>query len=138
MEAYSGLINILLQHGQRFFEIWNFQIIIAVAVIGYVLSNDGLVARRRVRIHITIVFLMIAVFSVYTLSVHHQREVGLWNALQASLAAAPGQFTPEDVAYLETLKPPSFFIKAGALVFADLLVIAVTWMSPRTNRNDPY
>ncbi len=134
MEDYAGLINILLQHGQRFFEIWNFQIIIAVAVIGYVLSNEGLVARDRVRIHITIIFLMIAVFSVYTLSVHHQRELGLWNALQASLAAAPGQFTPEDVSYLDTLKPTSFFIKASALVVADLLVIAVTWMSPRMKR----
>jgi len=131
METYAGLITILLQHGQRFFEIWNFQIIIAVAVIGYILSNEGLVAKDRVRIHITIVFLMIAIFSVYTLSVHHQREVGLWDALQANVAAAPGQFTPEEVDYLETLKPTPFFIKAGALIIADLLVIAVTWMSPR-------
>ena len=134
MELYTGLISILLQHGQRFFEIWNFQIIIAVAVIGYILSNEGLVARNKVRIHITIVFLMIAIFSVYTLSVHHQREVGLWEALQANVAAAPDQFTPEEVNYLDTLKPTPFFIKAGALVVADLLVIAVTWMSPRVRQ----
>lgn len=134
MEGYSGLINLLLQHGQRFFEIWNFQIIIAITVIGYVLSNEGLVAKARVRVNITIVFLMIAIFSVYTLSVHHQREVSLWNALQASVAAAPDQFTPEDVSYLETLKPPSFFIKASALVIADLLVVAITWMRPRMKR----
>jgi len=131
METYSGLISILLQHGERFFEIWNFQILIAVAVIGYVLSNEGLVARNRVRIHITIAFLMIAIFSVYTLSVHHQREVALWEVLEANVTLAPGQFTPEEVGYLDTLKPAPFFIKAGALVVADLLVIAVTWLSPR-------
>ncbi len=131
MEDFSGLINLLLQHGQRFFEIWNFQIIIAIAVIGYIFSNEGLVAKNRVRIHITIVFLMIAIFSVYTLSVHHGREVALWNALQAKVAAAPGQFTAEDTAYLGTLKPTSFFLEAGALIIADLLVIAVTWMSPK-------
>jgi hypothetical protein len=33
MEQYTGSISLLLQHGQRFFEIWNFQIIIAVAWI---------------------------------------------------------------------------------------------------------
>src|SRR5512141_1259710 len=97
MEPYTNSISLLLQHGQRFFEIWNFQIIIAVAVIGYIFSNEGLVATKRVRIHITIVFLMIAIFSVYTLSVHHQREVALGNTLQANITAAPSQFTAEDV-----------------------------------------
>ena len=131
MESFTGLINILLQHGQRFFEIWNFQIIVAVAVIGFVMSNEGLVAKDRVRIHITIVFLMIAIFSVYTESVHHQRETLLWNALEARVAAAPGQFTLEEVNYLNSLKPARFVIKAGALVIVDLLVIAITWISPR-------
>ena len=131
MEKYSGLISILLQHGQRFFEIWNFQIIIAVAVIGYIFSNEGLVAKPRVRIHITIIFLMIAIFSVYTLSVHHQRETRLWETLRANVAAAPTEFTSEEVIYLETLKPTPFLLKAGALIVADLLVIAVTWISPK-------
>jgi hypothetical protein len=131
MEIFTGLINILLQHGQRFFEIWNFQIIVAVAVIGFVMSNEGLLAKDRVRIHITIVFLMIAIFSVYTESVHHQRETLLWNALEARVAAVPGQFTLEEVDYLNSLKPSPFGIKAGALVIVDLLVIAITWISPR-------
>ena len=105
METYAGLISILLQHSQRFFEIWNFQIIVTIAVIGFVLSNEGLAAKDRVRVHITIVFLMIAIFSVYTLSVHQQREVELWNALEARVAAAPGEFLPEEVDYLQALKP---------------------------------
>jgi hypothetical protein len=131
MEQYTNSISLLLQHGQRFFEIWNFQIIIAVAVIGFVMSREGLVSKNRVRVHITIVVLMIAIFSVYTESVHHQRETLLWNALESRVHAAPGQFTPEEARYLDSLKPTSFVIKAGALVIADLLVIAVTWMSPR-------
>lgn len=131
METFSGLISILLEHSQRFFDIWNFQILISLAVIGFVLSNEGLMARGRVRVHITIVFILIAVFSVFTLSVHHQREVQLWNAIEARVAAAPSQFIPEEVQYLDSLKPTSFMIKGGALVVADLLVILITWVSPK-------
>ena len=97
MEQFSGLISILLEHSQRFFDIWNFQILISLGVIGFVLSNEGLAAKNRVRINITVVFVMIAIFSVFTLSVHHQREVLLWTALEARVAAAPNQFIPEEV-----------------------------------------
>jgi hypothetical protein len=131
MEQYSNLISLLLQHGQRFFEIWNFQIIIAVAAIGFIMSREGFASKDRVRIHITIVFLMIAIFSVYTESIHHKRETLLWNALEARVAATPRQFTVEEVGYLDSLEPTTFALKAGALVIADLLVIAITWMSPR-------
>src|SRR6266536_6348251 len=128
MEQYADSIALLLQHGQRFFEIWNFQIIIAAAAIGFVMSNEGLAAKDRVRINITIVFLMIAIFSVYTESIHHQRETLMWNALEAHVAASANQFLPEEVSYINSLEPTPLFIKAGALVIADLLVIAVTWM----------
>jgi hypothetical protein len=131
MEQYANLISLLLQHGQRFFEIWNFQIIVAAAAIGFIMSREGLVSNNRVRVNLTIVFLMIAVFSIYTESIHHQRETLLWNALQARVTSAPGQFTREEVEYLDSLKPTAFVIKAGALIVADLLVIAITWMSPR-------
>jgi hypothetical protein len=134
MEIYTGLINILLQHGQRFFEIWNFQIIIAVATIGFVMSNEGLAAKDRVRVHITIVFLMIAIFSVYTEAMHHERETLLWNALQERVTLAPSQFTPEDRDYLDALKPRPFVIKAGALVMVDLIVIMITWISPKVKQ----
>lgn len=130
MEQYTSSISLLLQHGQRFFEIMNFQIIIAVAVIGFVMSNEGRTAKDRVRMNITIVFLMLAMFSVYTESIHHQREMLLWNALEAHVAAAPDHFLPAEVDYIDLLKPTSFYIKAGALIFADLLVIAITWISP--------
>lgn len=135
MEQYTSSIALLLQHGQRFFEIMNFQIIIAVAVIGFVMSNEGLSAKDRVRVNITIVFVMLAIFSVYTESIHHQRETLLWNALEAHIAAAPSHFLPAEVDYIDSLKPTPFFIKAGALILADLLVVAVTWISPRMHRD---
>jgi len=131
MEQYTGSISLLLQHGQRFFEIMNFQIIIAITVIGFVMSNEGLSARERVRMNITIVFVLLAIFSVYTESIHHQREILLWNTLKAHVAAESSHFLPTEVDYIDSLKPTSFFIKAGALIFADLLVIVVTWISPR-------
>jgi hypothetical protein len=131
MEQYTSSISLLLQHGQRFFEIMNFQIIIAVAVLGFVMSNEGRSAKDQVRMNITIVFFLLAVFSVYTESIHHQREMLVWNALEAHVAAAPDQFLPAEVEYIDSLKPTSFWIKAGALAFADALVVAITWISPR-------
>ena len=134
MEQYANMIAILLQHSQRFFDIWNFQILISLAVIGFVLSNEGLVANNKVRINITAVFLLIAIFSVFTLSVHNQREILLWDALEARVNASSSQFLPEEIAYFDSLRPTSFVIKAGALVFADLLVVLVTWISPRIQK----
>jgi hypothetical protein len=134
MEKFASLISILLEHSERFFEIWNFQIVVSVAAVGFVLSNEGLMARNRVRVNVTIVFLLIAVFSVYTLSVHNEREILLWNAIQSRVEADSIKLTPAETQYLESLKPTSFLRKAAALVFADLLVIAVTWVSPWVRR----
>jgi hypothetical protein len=134
MEKFASLISILLEHSQRFFEIWNFQIVVSVAAVGFVLSNEGLMARNRVRVNVTIVFLLIAVFSVYTLSVHNEREILLWNAIQSRVEADSIKLTPAETQYLESLKPTSFLRKAAALAFADLLVIAVTWVSPWVRR----
>ena len=131
MEQYANSISLLLQHGQRFFEIWNFQIIIAVAAVGFILSHEGLTARDRVRVNITIVFVLIAIFSVYTLSVHHEREMPLWNAIQSRIRGDANQLTPAELQYLEALKPTDFMRKSSALVAADLIVIAMTWISPR-------
>ena len=131
MEQYTNSISLLLQHGQRFFEIWNFQIIIAVAAVGFIMSNEGLTARNRVRVNITLVFVLIAIFSVYTLSVHHEREVLIWNAIQSRINASSFRLTLAEIQYIDSLKPTSFLQKAAALVAADLLVIAITWISPR-------
>ncbi len=135
MDQYAGLISVLQQHAQRFFEIWNFQIVISVAVLGFVLSNEGLVAKDRMRVNITIVFFLIAVFSVYTLSVHNQHETLLWNAIQSRVDANPAQFTSAEMQYLDSMKPTSFLRKAIALVLADFLVILITWISPRVQRD---
>ena len=131
MEQYTNSISLLLQHGQRFFEIWNFQIIIAVAAVGFIMSHEGLTATTRVRVNITIAFVLIAIFSVYTLSVHHEREVLLWKAIQSRIDASSFSLTTEETEYIAALKPTDFLRKAAALVAADLLVIAITWISPR-------
>lgn len=131
MEQYSGLISILLEHSQRFLDIWNFQILISLAVLGFVLSNQELMSKGRIRHLIAAIFLLIAIFSVFTLSVHNQREVLLWKVLETQVTATPADFTPQDLQYLDSLKPTSFVIKGGALVVANLLVILVTWMSPK-------
>jgi hypothetical protein len=131
MEQYTNSISLLLQHGQRFFEIWNFQIVIAVAAIGFILSNEGLTAKNRVRINITVVFFLIAVFSVYTLSVHHEREVLIWNAIQSRIENDSAQLTSAELQYIDSLKPTDFLRQAAALVAADLVVITIAWLSPR-------
>lgn len=136
MEQYTNSISLLLRHAERFFEIWNFQIIIAVAAVGFIMSHEGLTAKDRVRVNITIVFLLIAVFSVYTLSVHQEREILAWNAIQSRIERDGMQLTPAELEYIEALKPTDFLRKAAALVTADLLVIAITWISPRLKQLD--
>jgi hypothetical protein len=131
MEPYTNSISLLLQHGQRFFEIWNFQIIIAVTAVGFILSNEGLTAKNRVRLNITIVFVLIAIFSIYTLSVHHERELLLWNAIQSRIDRDSIPLTPAELQYMEALRPTDFLRKAAALATTDLIVIAITWLSPR-------
>ena len=131
MDEYTNSISLLLQHGQRFFEIWNFQIIIAVAAVGFIMSNEGLTAKARVRVNITLVFVLIAIFSVYTLSVHHEREMLIWNAIQSRLDEDSIQLTSSEIQYIESLKPTDFLRKVAALITTDLIVIAITWLSPR-------
>jgi hypothetical protein len=136
MEQYTDSISLLLQHAERFFEIWNFQVLIAVAAVGFIMSNEGLTLKDRVRVNITILFLLIAMFSVYTLSIHHERETLVWNAIQSRIETDPLQLTPAELEYIEALKPDDFFRKAAALVSADLFVIAITWISPRLRKLD--
>lgn len=131
MEQFSGMINVLLQHSQRFFEIWNFHIVISLALLGFVLSSPEVVSRIRIRLLITVIFALIAGYSVFSLSIHQEREEKLWTALNGRVTAAPAQYTTEEIDYFQSLKPTDFTTKAGALVFADLLVILVTWFSPK-------
>ena len=131
MEKFSGLITVLLEHSQRFIDFWNLQIIVVLGVLGFVLANQEITSRTRVRLLITLVFVAIAVFSVFSLSAHQRREEKLWTALEARVAAAPTEFLPEEAAYIDSLKPTAFGIKAGSVVAADLLVILVIWFSPK-------
>ena len=130
MEKFSGLIAVLLEHSQRFFDIWNLQLVIALGVLGFSLTNQQIISKIRVRLLISAVFIAIAAFSVFSLSAHQNREEKLWAALEARVAAAPSEFIPKEVTYIDSLKPTAFPIKAGAIVAADMLVILVIWFSP--------
>lgn len=131
MENFSGLINILLEHSQRFIDFWNLQLVIALGVLGFSLTNSNVISRARVRILISAIFVAIAVFSVYSLSSHQDREEKLWTALEARVAAAPGEFIPEETAYIDSLKPTPFAIKAGAIVASDIVVVLIIWFLPK-------
>jgi len=127
MENFSGLISVLLEHSQRFIDFWNLQLVIALGVLGFSLANSQVVSKVRVRVLLSAIFVAMAVFSVFSLSVHQERAEKLWTALEARLAAAPTEFIPEEVAYIDSLQPTPFVIKAGAIVAADVLVILTIW-----------
>jgi hypothetical protein len=131
MEKFGELISILLQHSQRFLDFWNFQIIIILAVLGFAFSNQEVMAKRSIRFLISLVFIFIAGFSAFSLSVHQGREEKLWTAIESRVAADPASFTPEETAYLDSLKPTKFSTKAGAILLADVFVIAAIWASPK-------
>ena len=132
MEKFSELISVLLEHSsQRFIDFWNLQLVIALGALGFSLANPEIVSRVRVRVLISLVFVLIAGFGLFSLSAHQERAEKLWAALEARLAAAPGEFIAEEVAYIDSLKPTSFGIKGGAILAADVLVILVIWFSPK-------
>jgi len=131
MEKYAQLIAVLLEHSQRFIDFWNLQLVVALGVLGFSLANPQVVSKTRVRVLISAVFIAIAAFSVFSLSSHQERAEKLWTALEARVAAAPAEYLPEEVAYIDSLEPTPFPIKAGALVAADVLVVLVIWFSPR-------
>jgi uncharacterized membrane protein len=130
MDNYGQLISVLLEHSQRFLDFWNLQLVIVLGVIGFCIANQKIVSRISIRLLISLVFIAIAIFTVFSLQTHQTREIMLWNALEAHVAATPGEFLPEDAAYIDSLKPTAFPIKAGAIVVADILVILVVWFSP--------
>lgn len=130
MEIFAELITVLMEHSQRFIDFWNLQLVIALGVLGFSLANSQIVSKARVRLLISAIFIAIAAFSVFSLSSHQDRAEKLWTALQARLAAAPREFIPEEVAYIDSLEPRPFAVKAGAIIAADVLVILVIWFSP--------
>jgi len=131
MEKYAQLIAVLLEHSQRFIDFWNLQLVVALGVLGFSLANQQVVSKTHVRVLISAVFIAIAAFSVFSLSSHQERAEKLWTALEARIAAAPAEFIPQEVAYIDSLEPTPFPIKAGALVAADVLVVLVIWFSPK-------
>ncbi len=131
MEKFAELIAVLLEHSQRFIDFWNLQLVIALGVLGFALANPQVVAKTRVRVLISAIFIAIAAFSVFSLSAHQERAELLWTALEARVAAAPGELIPQEAAYIDSLKPTPFPIKAGALVAADVLVVLAIWFSPK-------
>jgi len=131
MENFSGLITVLLEHSQRFIDFWNLHLVIALGVLGFSLANPQVVIKACARLLISVLFIAIAAFSVFSLSIHQVRAEKLWAAIEARVAAAPGEFIPEEVAYIDSLKPTSFAIKAGAIVTADVLVILMIWFAPK-------
>jgi hypothetical protein len=131
MEKFAELIAVLLEHSQRFIDFWNLHLVIALGALGFSLANPQIVSKMRVRVLISSVFIAIAAFSVFSLSSHQERAEKLWTALEARVAAAPSEFIPEEVAYIDSLKPTAFPIKAGAIIAADMLVVLVIWFSPK-------
>ena len=131
MEKFAELIAVLLEHSQRFIDFWNLQLVIALGMLGFSLANPQIVSRLRVRLLISGIFIAIAGFSVFSLSAHQKRAELLWTALEARVAAAPGEFISEEGAYIDSLKPTSFSVKAGALIAADAIVILLIWFAPK-------
>jgi hypothetical protein len=131
MERYAELIAVLLEHSQRFIDFWNLQLVVALGTLGFSFANPQIVSKKRIRLLISGIFVAIAAFSVFSLSAHQDRAEKLWTALEAHVTATPSEFLPEEVAYINSLEPTPFPIKAGALVAADVVVILAIWFIPK-------
>jgi len=131
MEKYAELIAVLLEHSQKFIDFWNLQLVIALGVLGFSFANPQIISKLQVRLIISGIFIAIAAFSIFSLSAHQKRAEMLWTALEARVAAEPIELIPEEAAYIDSLKPTSFSVKAGALVAADAVVVLLIWFTPK-------
>ena len=130
MGNFGELIAVLLEHSQRFIDFWNLHLVVALGVPGFSLANPQVVSKTNIRLLFSAIFIAIAGFSVFSLSSYQERAEKLWAALEARVAASPEAFLPEEIAYIDSLEPTSFAVKAGALVAADAMVILITWFLP--------
>jgi len=131
MEKYAELIAVLLEHSQRFIDFWNLQLVIALGVVGYSLAIPQIVSELQVRLILSGFFIAIAAFSIFSLSAHQKRAEMLWTALEARVAAEPNELITEEVAYIDSLKPTAFSVKAGALLTADVVIVLLIWFIPK-------
>ncbi|OQW90415.1 MAG: hypothetical protein BWK79_19970 [Beggiatoa sp. IS2] len=54
MESLAELIAVLLQHSQRLSDLWNFQIIVILGIIGFLLAHaDQVTTRLKVFLHLS-------------------------------------------------------------------------------------
>jgi len=134
MERYAELISVLLQHSQKFIDFWNIQIVILLAILGFVFSNPEAVSKRFFRFTITLVIGFIALFSAFSLSIHQERQEKLFSALESRFMILSEDLTTQELEYIDTLKPTSYGVKIGALILADIFVIAVIWINPREDK----
>jgi len=73
LEKFAELIAVLLEHSQRFIDFWNLQLVITLGVLGFSLANPQIVSKLRVRVLVSGIFIVIAAFSVFSLSAHQKR-----------------------------------------------------------------
>jgi hypothetical protein len=73
-------------------------------------------------------------FSAFSLSVHQERQEKLFSAIESRFMLMSDEFTTQELEYIDTLKPTSYWLKIGALVLADMFVIAVIWINPRNRQ----
>jgi len=100
-------------------------------VVGYSLANPQIVSELQVRLILSGIFIAIAAFSIFSLSAHQKRAEMLWTALEARVAAEPNELITEEVAYIDSLKPTAFSVKAGALLTADVVIVLLIWFIPK-------
>ena len=128
MESLAGLLSVLIQHSQRLTEVWNFQIIVILGTIGFLLAHTAQV-NRRFKIFLTTAFVIFAIVSLVSLKTFQEREEQLWLVIKEKVADHQ-TYTDGERYYVNTLKPTAVHWKAIAIILADMLVIFAIVTTP--------
>jgi uncharacterized membrane protein len=121
MESLAQLIGILLEHSQRLTDLWNFQIIVILGIVGFLLSHASLVT-NRFKLFLATIFIVFALTSLVSLQTFQEREEQMWLIIKDRVADTK-KYTDGERLYIATLKPTGVHWKAAAIIFADLIVI---------------
>lgn len=128
MESISGLIAVLLQHSQRLTDLWNFQIIVILGIIGFLLAHADQVT-KRLKMFLTVVFIIFALVSLVSLKTFQEREEQLWLIVKEKVSDHTA-YRDSERHYVATLKPTGVHWKGIAIILADLLVIFAIISTP--------
>lgn len=135
MECAAPVVELYFQHTHRLTELLNFQVVVCLGVLGFVIAEPIPMASKKVRILLAMIFSIFCFYALVGVAVADGRRLQLWTIMQSGCEAISNGLSDAEKKYLTMLKPTATSLKLVLQAIADLVVlIAIFSLHPRGNR----